>query len=170
MRGQNLGGGDDGHPGERRAVLCLRGDPARRRAIDRLADVTPLRQGLRVVRDQREHAVRVQHAARHLDAMHENDIDTGPQRRGVGEPDLGQDEPVAGRHMATHIGDANVEPGARVEHHIHEVRRELDVDLIYIQHIPDRICARPVRRRPPAAARRLWLRRRVAGAARWPRG
>ncbi len=41
--------------------------------------------------------------------------------------------------MVAHVADPRVEPGRRVEHHPDEVGRELDMDLVEVEHVAQRL-------------------------------
>ena len=135
MGGEHLGRRHRGAALQRHVLLRIRRHPAGGRTVDRLLHVVARRQRDRTAGEDREHPVGLQDVAGLLDPLDAHDIGAGRQARIVGQADLRQDQTENRGDMSAHVGDSRVEPGGRVEHHGHEVGRELDMDVVEIEHV-----------------------------------
>ena len=133
---KHLGRRDDGKTCEGGILLLVGADPARRRTIDRLSDVDPVRRKNPVTQKDK-HTVRVKPVCHPLNPLQTDSVLPSRQGRFIGQAYLGQDEPEGRGNMVAHVGDTAIKAGGRVQNHGHKIWRKFDVDIIEIQHVAD---------------------------------
>src|SRR6056297_2532133 len=127
MRGEHLGRSNDRDPVKRRLVLMPGGNPAGRRAVNRLGHGISWRQRWMMVWVERKHMVVTQSCARLLDTLHPDHVAAGRQPGLVRQTDLGQDQPETHRRIAPHVLNSRVDAYPWIEHHVDQIGCELDM-------------------------------------------
>ena len=142
MRGQHLGRSDQRHARQGGLVPRSGGYPSGGCAIDRFGHAFAGWQTGVVVGIKRQHLIGAQCRAGLFDPLNADDIGARHQAGIVGQPDLGQDQAVIGGHMGAHVGYPRIQPGAGIQHHVHQIGREFDMDIVQFQHVAHRFFCR----------------------------